>query len=120
VEGHIQDTVPSGERPESLLVCLCFDWSQLTILDFEPLSEKSLPPEPEAGQLAGYDEYLRRELPRAFRSTLEAVVNDQCQPVEENLRRCLIDIIRECQDRVFSQYRATLTSAPIPSSLDNK
>jgi hypothetical protein len=116
VEGHIHVTVPGGECSQSLLVPLFCTWSHLTILDWEPPSEKPpplpLPLPPDAGELANYDDFMRRELPRAFRSTLEAAVNAQSQPIEELLRAQLMEMIRECQDRVYSQYRAMTPSVP--------
>lgn len=33
-------------------------------------------------------------------------MNDEVQPIEERLRDQLLSMIRECQDRVFSNYRA--------------
>lgn len=55
-------------------------------------------------ELSNYEEFSRRELPRIFRSTLEEAVTNE---VEEQLRTRLIDIIQECQDRVFSMYRGS-------------
>ena len=49
---------------------------------------------------------MRRELPRVFRSTLEAALNAQLQPLEERLRAQLAVMIQESQDLVFSQYRS--------------
>ncbi|KAI9642097.1 hypothetical protein NHQ30_009968 [Ciborinia camelliae] len=60
-------------------------------------------------QLADYEEYCRRELPRAVRVALEETINS----LEEQLRSQLVEIIRDAQERVFAKYRSfsTLTVA---------
>ena len=56
-------------------------------------------------------------MPRYFRSALEAAINDEAQPIEERLRTQLVDMIRECQDRVFSSYRSrTAALSPLPTN----
>ncbi|PMD47741.1 hypothetical protein L207DRAFT_576502 [Hyaloscypha variabilis F] len=67
-------------------------------------------------ELAEYEEYCRRELPRDFSAALEEIVDNQSQPIEESIRNQLMTIIRDCQDRVFSRYRSsTSTVACTPS-----
>jgi hypothetical protein len=73
--------------------------------DFEDVQE-DLSLSPDSRQLADYDDYYRRELPRAVRAALEESVQVQSQPIEENLRNQLIDIIRDCQDGLFSKYKS--------------
>lgn len=81
----------------------------LTIsLDFEPVQEEA--ESPDCRELANYEEYSRRELPHFFRSALEAAVNDEAQPIEERLKSRLVEMIRDCQDRVFSTYRSAVAS----------
>jgi hypothetical protein len=83
--------------------------------DFEDVQEE-LSLSPDSRQLADYDDYYRRELPRAVRAALEESVQVQSQPIEENLRNQLIDIIRDCQDGLFSKYKSlTGTESDIPS-----
>lgn len=83
---------------------------------FEPIQEDNTTRAQtvESEGLANYEEYARRELPRLFRSTLETIVHNETRPIEERLKSQLTSIIQECQDRVFSSYRASL-SFPMPS-----
>lgn len=73
-------------------------------LDFEPPTIES-----NDRELEDYERYVRLELPRVFRSALEAAVNNAIQPTEELLRPQLLSLIRDAQDEVFSQYRAAHT-----------
>lgn len=70
---------------------------------------------PDSQELADYEEYCRRELPRVFRASLEEVVNNNTQPLEEQLRSQLMDLIRDAQDRVFSGYRSFSTTTGTPA-----
>ncbi|PMD50679.1 uncharacterized protein K444DRAFT_274932 [Hyaloscypha bicolor E] len=78
---------------------------------------------PDSRQLADYDEYYRRELPRAVRAALEESIQNQSQPIEENLRNRFMDIVRDCQDLISTRYRssggrATATPSINPTSPD--
>lgn len=73
--------------------------------DFDPVCEESAP-SPDTRELEDYEEYSRQELPRLVRSSLESVVNEQTQPLEEHLRSQLLTIIQDCQDKMFSAYRS--------------
>ena len=76
-------------------------------LDFEPIQEESdLAVECQA--LANYEDYSRQELPRLFRSVLETAIDNQAQPIEEQMRQQLTSMIRSCQDRIFADYKALL------------
>jgi chromatin segregation and condensation protein Rec8/ScpA/Scc1 (kleisin family) len=75
-------------------------------LVFEEIQE-DLIQSPDSRELADYEEYCRRELPRVFSASLEEVVNTNTQPLEEQLRSQLIDLIRNAQDRVYSSYRSS-------------
>jgi hypothetical protein len=82
--------------------------------DFEDIQE-DLALSPDSRDLADYEEYCRRELPLLFRAALEERVQNDSQPIEENIRNQLMDIIRDCQDRVSSRYRSsTATAAGTP------
>ncbi|CAG8955158.1 hypothetical protein HYFRA_00007174 [Hymenoscyphus fraxineus] len=61
---------------------------------------------PESEELASYEEYSRRELPRFFQSALETAIATEAQPIEERLRSQLVGMIQDCQDRVFATYKA--------------
>ncbi|PMD34500.1 hypothetical protein L207DRAFT_638973 [Hyaloscypha variabilis F] len=62
---------------------------------------------PGSRELADYEDYCRRELPRRVRTALEEIVHNESQPMEESIRNQLINIIRDCQDLVFSSYRSS-------------
>jgi hypothetical protein len=70
---------------------------------------------PDSRELEDYEEYCRRELPRTFRAALEETVHNELQPMEESIRNQLMNIIRDCQDRVFSRYRSSSTAAAVGS-----
>lgn len=76
-------------------------------LDFEPIQEESdLAVECQA--LANYEDYSRQELPRLFRSVLETAIDNQAQPIEEQMRQQLTSMIQSCQDRIFADFKALL------------
>lgn len=62
---------------------------------------------PDGRDLAGYEDYIRRELPRLVRSNIEEVASRDMQPLEASLIGSLVGIIQDCQDRVFRAYRQT-------------
>jgi hypothetical protein len=72
--------------------------------DFEPLQEEA-PMSPDSRELANYEDYIRRELPRLVRSNIEEAVRREMQPFEASLISNLVEIIQDCQDRVFRSYR---------------
>jgi hypothetical protein len=84
------------------------------ISDFEAVQE-DIVLSPDSRELEDYEEYCRRELPRTFRAALEETVHNELQPMEESIRNQLMNIIRDCQDRVFSRYRSSSTTAAIGS-----
>jgi hypothetical protein len=43
-----------------------------------------------------------------FRSVLETEIDNQAQPIEEQMRQQLTSMIQACQDRIFTDYRALL------------
>lgn len=74
--------------------------------DFEEVQEDIML-SPDSRELGDYEEYCRRELPRRVRAALEEIVHNESQPIEESIRNQLMNIIRDCQDRVFSSYRSS-------------
>jgi hypothetical protein len=76
-------------------------------------------PSSDSQDIAEYEGYLRRELPRCFRRALEAAINDDNDPMDERLTSRIMDMYQDCQDLVLSSYRATLevASTPIPASV---
>jgi hypothetical protein len=84
-----------------------------TNLVFEEIQEDVIQ-SPDSQELTDYEEYCRRELPRVFRASLEEVVTNSTQPLEEQLRSQLMDLIRDAQDRVFASYRSSSTTTGTP------
>jgi hypothetical protein len=101
-------------------------------LDFEPLQEEG-PLSPDSRDMASYEAYARRELPRLVRTSVLEVFRREMQPIEASLVANLVDTIQECQARLFrscsermsedqnaeippSSRTDTFTSAPLPNS----
>ncbi|KAH9203629.1 hypothetical protein DL95DRAFT_501668 [Leptodontidium sp. 2 PMI_412] len=61
--------------------------------------------------IADYEGYLRRELPRCFRRALEAAISDDNDPIEDHLTGRIMDMYQDCQDLVLSSYRTSLEAA---------
>jgi hypothetical protein len=59
-------------------------------------------------EFAQYEEYFRRELPQRVRHRLEVLVDQELGPVEERLKSRLVDIVRTCQEELFSSYQQSL------------
>lgn len=55
--------------------------------------------------IARYEEFLRRELPRRVRGELEVRIEQELSPVEESLKRQLVDIVRDMQQSLFADFR---------------
>lgn len=65
---------------------------------------------PTTQAIAAYEEYARAHLPRLVEEALETSVAEQTQPIEENLRRALAGIVRDCHTRLaqtFLQHRSS-------------
>jgi len=71
---------------------------------FEPIQDE-MPGSPDSRDLANYEDYMRRELPRLVRTNIEDVVRRDMQPLEAALIGNLVGIIQDCQDRLFRGYR---------------
>jgi hypothetical protein len=78
--------------------------------DFEPPRENTSMA-PESRDLANYEEYARRELPRLVQSSVEEIFRRDLQPLEASLIGNLVGIIQDCQDRLFRSYRQSRASA---------
>jgi hypothetical protein len=118
MDGSIPDFVsrdislPSPCKRSQMSWPICTKW----VTGFEPVQEELLQTTGR-GELANLEDYSRRELPRLFRSVLETAVNNEAQPIEGRLRGQLISMIRDCQERIFSNYRATqVTGSRSPNS----
>jgi hypothetical protein len=52
-----------------------------------------------------YDRYLRLELPRRIRNQLESTILGASEPLESQLRRQLVDIVRNVQSQISREYQ---------------
>lgn len=64
-----------------------------------------MPSSPDSRDLANYEDYMRRELPRLVRTNIQDAVRRDMQPLEAALISNLLGIIQDCQDRLFRGYR---------------
>ncbi|KAF2469800.1 uncharacterized protein BDR25DRAFT_227736, partial [Lindgomyces ingoldianus] len=63
-------------------------------IDYRVSSENTL--QGESSNITRFQEFSRLELPRLVRRTLEIVVEQEAQPLEEKLKDRLVDIVKEC------------------------
>jgi hypothetical protein len=77
------------------------------LVDFEPIRdiEESITNVP-IQDVASFQSYLLRELPRFFSTVLENAVTRELHPIEERLRSELVDLMQEAQNNAFSSWRA--------------
>jgi hypothetical protein len=64
-----------------------------------------------------FQDFSRLELPRLVRRTLETIVEQEAQPLEDRLKERLVDIVKECQTQLESMFQIATgvagdTSAP--------
>jgi hypothetical protein len=74
---------------------------------------------PDSRDLANYEEYARRELPRLVRTSVLEVFRREMQPVEASLVANLVDTIQECQARLFRSFSERMSedqNAEVPPS----
>jgi len=87
--------------------------------DFD-LAHGDVPMSPDSRDLADYEDYARRELPRLVRTNIEEVLRREMQPVEASLVRNLVNTIQECQDRLFRSYfERARDQAPQPATVSS-
>ncbi|KAK2730011.1 hypothetical protein CKAH01_09920 [Colletotrichum kahawae] len=53
---------------------------------------------------ARYERYLRRELPRKVRQELETRIEQALEPIKENLKSQIVDIVRDAQLSLFQSF----------------
>lgn len=80
------------------------------------LPESLAPSSPATQELEEFEAYSRRALPRLVEANLQAMVNTEMVPLEENLRRLLVDIVRRCQSTVAENFRVTRPSRKVPTN----
>ncbi|KAG4411123.1 hypothetical protein IFR04_015748 [Cadophora malorum] len=71
---------------------------------FEPVQEDVLLSS-KSTELANYEEYARRELPKLVRARVEEILRTEMQPIEAELTERLLKSIKDCQDKIFASYR---------------
>ena len=89
------------------------------LADFEAqvqLPESFAPSSPATQELEEFEAYNRRALPRLVEANLQAMVNTEMVPIEENLRRLLVDIVRRCQSTVAENFRVTRPPSKVPTN----
>jgi hypothetical protein len=72
-------------------------------VDFEPVQQETAM-STDSRDLAHYEEYCRRELPRLFRANIEEILCREMQQIAEPLLQNLDNIFRDCQDRMYRSY----------------
>lgn len=74
---------------------------------------------PDSRELAHFEHFSRRELPKLVRRSLEiAVAEDvQLRMLEDRLKNQLVDIIRNCQTQVFNLYQESRRTTPLPQAI---
>lgn len=75
-------------------------------------------PAAQESDISRYEEFLRRELPRRVRGELEVRIEQELSPVEESLKRQLVDIVRDMQQRLFADFRGLQGEAAPPQGDD--
>ena len=56
-------------------------------------------------ELLGYEDFIRRELPRLARSNIEEIAHRDMLALEASWIGSLVGVIQDCQDRLFRAYR---------------
>jgi hypothetical protein len=77
-------------------------------IDYDP-NDYTLPEQPESGspkpaELEQFDAFLRRELPRTIRKSLQAALESSFGPIEETLKNELENIVRDAQETLTRSY----------------
>ena len=86
------------------------------LADFEAqvqLPESFAPSSPATQELEEFEAYNRGALPRLVEANLQAMVNTKMVPIEEDLRRLLVDIVRRCQSTVAENFRVTRPTSKV-------
>lgn len=71
----------------------------------------------ESTTVTQFQEFSRLELPRLVRRTLESVVEQEAQPLEDKLKERLVDIVKECQTQLVRMFQATAGPVPLASTI---
>jgi hypothetical protein len=58
-----------------------------------------------ASNITRFQDFSRLELPRLVRRTLETIVEQEAQPLEDRLKERLVDIVKECQTQLETMFQ---------------
>lgn len=78
---------------------------------FIVLTQEEVQPSLGFVSLDEYEKYVREELPRHVHSALENI--EVIQPRENDLRERITQMIKDCQEQVFSNYRSQVAKTSI-------
>jgi hypothetical protein len=70
---------------------------------------------PRPAELKEFDAFLKRELPRTIRKTLQAALETSLGPIEETLKNELENIVRNAQETLTRSYLRAGPSSAAPS-----
>jgi hypothetical protein len=73
----------------------------------------------ESSHVMRFQQFSRLELPRLVRRNLEAVVEQEAQPLEEKLKERLVDIVKECQTQLVAMFQTIDGPSIVARSSDN-
>jgi hypothetical protein len=76
-------------------------------IEYQPCTGQTAEP----SNVARFQEFSRLELPRLVRRTLEAVVEQEAQPLQDKMKERLVDIVKECQNRLLSMFQTVSGSS---------
>ncbi|KAI3397829.1 hypothetical protein diail_10362 [Diaporthe ilicicola] len=91
--------------PADMPDCMPSPWFELPVWGEGASSVAAAAAAGPASDIAQYEDFLRRELPRRVRGELEVRIEQELSPVEESLKRQLVDIVRDMQQRLFADFR---------------
>jgi hypothetical protein len=71
-------------------------------IEYQPCTGQTAEP----SNIVQFQEFSRLELPRLVRRTLEVIVEQESQPLEEKMKERLVDVVKECQNHLVSMFQA--------------
>ena len=66
--------------------------------------------------LSDFESYSRTELPRLIEANLQAMVDAEVAPLEENIKALVVDVVRRCQSTVAQNYGRIKSSTDITAT----
>jgi hypothetical protein len=83
-------------------------------IEYQPCTGQTAEP----SNIVRFQEFARLELPRLVRRTLEAVVEQEAQPLEDKMKERLVDIVKECQTQLLSMFQ-TISGTSIDKTVES-